>query len=96
MTHIESRPSKTNPGSEYDFYVDYICSEEKRAELVDKLNGYAASVNILSRTPQKDEGDKMPSNTFMIEVLEALHLSLYFALDFPGWKCLSRHCMGYP
>ena len=56
MTHIESRPSKTNPGMEYDFYVDYICTEEKRAELVKNLNGYSTSVNVLSRTPQKDEG----------------------------------------
>ena len=56
MTHIESRPSKTNPGTEYDFYVDYICSEEKRAKLVKTLNSYTTSVNVLSRTPQKDEG----------------------------------------
>ena len=58
MTHIESRPSKANPGTEYDFYVDYICSEEKRTELVEKLNGYSTSVNVLSRNPQKDEGIK--------------------------------------
>ena len=56
MTHIESRPSKSNPGNEYDFYVDYVCSEEKRVELVSKLNGYSSSVSVLSRTPQKDEG----------------------------------------
>ena len=56
MTHIESRPSKANPGKEYDFYVDYICSEEKRAELVAKLKEYTTSINLLSRSPQKDEG----------------------------------------
>ena len=56
MSHIESRPSKTNPGKEYDFYVDYICSEEKRAELVTKLKEYTTSINLLSRSPQQDEG----------------------------------------
>jgi prephenate dehydratase len=56
MTHIESRPSKANPGKEYDFYIDYICSEEKRAELVAKLKEYTTSINLLSRSPQQDEG----------------------------------------
>ena len=56
MTHIESRPSKASPGKEYDFYVDYICSEEKRAELVAKLKEYTTSINLLSRSPQQDEG----------------------------------------
>ena len=58
MTHIESRPSKANPGKEYDFYVDYLCSEEKRAELVAKLKEYTTSINLLSRSPQKDEGSQ--------------------------------------
>ena len=56
MTHIESRPSKTNPGVEYDFFVNYVCSEEKRTELVGKLSCYSTSINVLSRTPKKDEG----------------------------------------
>ena len=56
MTHIESRPSKTNPGAEYDFYADYSCTEEQRTELIKKLNDYTTSINVLSRTPQKDEG----------------------------------------
>lgn len=56
MTHIESRPSKSNPGAEYDFYVDYSCAEEQRNELTKKLSDYTTSINVLSRTPQKDEG----------------------------------------
>ena len=58
MAHIESRPSKANPGKEYDFYIDYLCSEEKRAELVAKLKEYTTSINLLSRSPQQDEGSQ--------------------------------------
>ena len=56
MTHIESRPSKKNRGEEYDFFVDCECTEKQREELVAKLRTCATSVNVLSRTPQKDEG----------------------------------------
>ncbi len=56
MTHLESRPSKTNPGSEYDFYTDCVCPPEKKEELLTLLRENSLSVNVLSRDPEIDEG----------------------------------------
>lgn len=56
MTHIESRPSKSKPGAEYDFYVECVCTDEQKEKLVKRLEDYSTNVNILSRDPNKDEG----------------------------------------
>ena len=57
MTHIESRPSKTNPGTEYDFFVDCDCSSEGvKEQLLERLQSCAGSVSILTREPKTDEG----------------------------------------
>ena len=56
MTHIESRPSKSKPGAEYDFYVECSCTEEQKEKLVEELKKYSTNVNVLSRDPNKDEG----------------------------------------
>lgn len=56
MTHLESRPSKSNPGIEYDFYVECCCTDQQKQELVEKLTDYANKVNVLSRDPSEDEG----------------------------------------
>ncbi len=56
MTHLESRPSKTNPGSEYDFYMDCVCPTDKKEELLGLLRANSLSVNVLSRDPGMDEG----------------------------------------
>ena len=55
MSHIESRPSKSHAGSEYDFYVDCegVVSKE---ELAEKLQSHASNISMLSRSPKKDEG----------------------------------------
>ena len=60
MTHIESRPSKTKPGAEYDFYVECICTDEQKEKLVAELDTYSNNVSILSREPSKDEGILQP------------------------------------
>ena len=58
MTHIESRPSKTNPGVEYDFYVDCVSTDEQKQLLLEKLNPISCKVvNVLSRAPSNDEGE---------------------------------------
>ena len=56
MTHIESRPSKNNPGTEYDFFVDCSCTDEQKQQLVQKLREMCNRIKILSRDPKKDEG----------------------------------------
>ena len=55
MSHIESRPSKSQPGSEYDFYVDCEGVVNKE-ELAEKLQSHASNISVLSRSPKKDEG----------------------------------------
>lgn len=55
MTHIESRPSKTNPGKEYDFYVECACRDAQKEQLVAELKKLSNNVSILSRDPAKDE-----------------------------------------
>ena len=55
MTHIESRPSKSCPGSEYEFYAD--CEGVEDGDLlVEKLQVYASNISVLARSPKKDEG----------------------------------------
>ena len=58
MTHIESRPSKSSPGEEYDFYVECRCSEEHKLKLVEELKDYSTNVSILSRDPTENEGEE--------------------------------------
>ena len=58
LSHIESRSSKINPGIEYDFFAEFICSEpQKRTELVAKLNTYATSVRIVENRPGTKSAD---------------------------------------
>ena len=56
MKHLESRPSKTNPVSEYDFYVDCVCPSDKKEQLLSTLKANSGSVSVLSREPGEDEG----------------------------------------
>ncbi len=56
MTHLESRPSKSSPGNEYDFYVECTCTEELKDKLLEELKQLSSTVNVLSRNPSKDEG----------------------------------------
>lgn len=59
MTHIESRPSKSCPGSEYEFYAD--CEGVEDGDLlVEKLQVYASNISVLARSPKKDEVDWFP------------------------------------
>ena len=55
MSHIESRPSKSHPGSKYDFYVDCEGVVNKD-DLAEKLQSHASNISVLSRSPKKDEG----------------------------------------
>ena len=48
LSHIESRPSKSRPGAEYDFYVDSHCPKEKRDALMKKLRVCTTEVNVLN------------------------------------------------
>lgn len=55
MTHIESRPSQTNPGAEYDFYVDCDGSTGSIDILVAEIKKMAFNVSVHSRQPKGDE-----------------------------------------
>ena len=58
LSHIESRSSKINPGTEYDFFAEFVCSEpHKRIELVAKLSTYATSVRILENGLGREGAD---------------------------------------
>ncbi len=52
LSHIESRASKINPATEYDFFAEFnTCSEtQKRTELVAKLSTYATSVRVVENS----------------------------------------------
>ena len=57
MNHIESRPSRNNPGKEYDFYVNCSdCPQEKIDQLVDLLKPISTSLSVHSSKPAEDEG----------------------------------------
>ena len=56
LTHIESRPSITNPGQEYDFYLDCQCDRDTLARLVQELEGFAVKVSVKTVNPEEDEG----------------------------------------
>ena len=51
LSHIESRPSQTNPGVEYDFYARCGCSEDKRGDLVARLKSYSTGVRTVQDEP---------------------------------------------
>ena len=78
LSHIESRPSKTNPGAEYDFYVKCVCSEVKRLELVDRLIGHVTSVRVLqedssSLTCQTDSSPSKDNIPWFPKSIKDLH-----------------------
>ena len=57
MTHIESRPSLSNPGAQYDFYIDCDCDRKTLVQLVEDLKKFAVSVSIKTMSPEEeDEG----------------------------------------
>jgi len=57
MSHIESRPSRNNPGKEYDFYVNcHACPQEKIDQLVELLKPMTTSLTVRRRKPAEDEG----------------------------------------
>lgn len=57
MNHIESRPSRTNPGKEYDFFVNCKdCTQDQVDQLVKSLKPIANSVTVERRRPAEDEG----------------------------------------
>ena len=57
LTHIESRPSITNPGQEYDFYIDCECAADVKEELLKQLKTVSLSHRVMARTPSEDEGE---------------------------------------
>ena len=58
LTHIESRTSKTNPGTEYDFYAECVCYGERRADLVNNLEKYSTSVKIVQDEFESEKTDE--------------------------------------
>ena len=56
LTHIESRPSVNNAGTEYDFYMDCDCESSVKEEFLTQLKAVAVSVRVMARTPSEDEG----------------------------------------
>ncbi len=55
MTHIESRPSRTNPGSNYDFFIDCDGASENIQRLVTQLKQLADDVTVHARQPKDDQ-----------------------------------------
>ena len=55
MTHIESRPSLSHPGEQYDFYIDCECNRETLIQLVEDLKKFALAVTIKTMTPEGDD-----------------------------------------
>nr|CAA76184.1 phenylalanine hydroxylase [Geodia cydonium] len=81
MTHLESRPSKSNPGSEYDFYVDCVCPPDKKEDLLSSLRANSLTVNILSRDPGEDEVPWFPRKIAEIDRFANQVLSYGAELD---------------
>ena len=57
LTHIESRPSITSPGKEYDFYIDCECEADVKDEFLRQLKTVSLSLRVMARTPSEDEGE---------------------------------------
>ena len=56
LTHIESRPSISNLGMEYDFFMDCECQIPSKKEFLSKLREVATSVRDMARSPSENEG----------------------------------------
>ena len=87
LSHIESRPSKTQPGKEYDFFVDCDCSEDKMDTLMSKLREHVTSITVHSRAPLKNESEE--SNTIRIGTHTGLYW-LLFCLLYAPWLIIDR------
>ena len=61
MSHIRSRPSKSHPELEYDFYMDCEGAVNKD-NLAEKLQSHTSNISVLSRSPKKDEGMCLQTN----------------------------------
>lgn len=55
MTHIESRPSRSNPGKEYDFFIDCKAPRDMIEKLVKQVSTYTNNVTIQSTSPVENE-----------------------------------------
>ena len=70
LTHIESRPSATSPGEEYDFFMDCECSDKDAKEkFLKKLKLLATSVKLTSSgSAVEDEGlfKRCRTNTVLV------------------------------
>ena len=66
LTHIESRPSKNNPGKEYDFYTSCgECSQEKVDHLLELLKPLVTYVSVEQSNTIKDEGKLNSESQFV-------------------------------
>lgn len=84
MTHIESRPSQTNPGVEYDFYVDCDGSTGTVDTLVEEIKKLAFNVSIQSRQPKGDEGSR-DITTVYVHVYLYVHVCVCLPIVIVPW-----------
>ncbi|KAL5475617.1 hypothetical protein EMCRGX_G025452 [Ephydatia muelleri] len=61
ITHIESRPSKTNPGKEYDFFVEFDGGKKEEIDnLVARLKTQTTSIIVHARNTKDGETPWFP------------------------------------
>ena len=59
ITHIESRPSKTNPGKEYDFFVEFDGGKKEEIDnLVARLKTQTTSIIVHARNTKDGESER--------------------------------------
>ena len=88
LTHIESRPSMSKPGEEYDYYVDCECAEQSKEEVMSKLSACATNVTLHVRSPKSDEGKTLYASSLLYCTHAFcckcwIHLSLHAVPWFP-------------
>lgn len=90
LTHIESRRSKSNPGTEYDIYTQCVCAEEKKSDLLNKLDSYSSDVKVVQEEVIERRGDTIPWYPRTIYDLQRCCTNLFkygdeLAPDHPGF-----------
>ena len=91
MTHIESRPSLSHPGEQYDFYVDCKCNRETLIQLVEDLKKFALAVTIKTMTPEGDDDGNVfcpvCKHTYYVDVCHCIILTFVFHMMCTCFSC---------
>ena len=75
MSHIESRPSRSDSG--YDFYIEFICrKEELLNQLTAKLEEIASSISLMTEGGRGNKGNCNSHSVYSCHICRECYLDV--------------------